>query len=101
MQFLYNPVLITEEPSSRGTLCFEVLLLKFELHKPRIYKTHGLRRFKVFVDKFKCHYGSTTFTNWRTNRLKTSNLGGEQDSQFTYNVTLRRVRITTVTVEKQ
>ena len=57
---------------------------------------------KMFVDKCKCHYGSTKFTNWLTNRLKTSNLGeGEQDRQFTYNVTLRHVRVTTVTVEKQ
>jgi len=47
----------------------------------------------MLVDKFECHHGSMKFKNWRTNRLKTSNLGGEQDRHFTYNVTLRRVRV--------
>jgi len=56
----------------------------------------------MYVDKFKCHYGHLNLQTGEQNRLKTSNLGeGEQDRQFTYNATLRRVRVTTVTVGKQ
>jgi hypothetical protein len=95
---MYNLVLITEDPSSRIPLLgFEVLPLKFELHKSRIYyKQHRLRRFKMFVNDFKCNYGSTNFTNQRTNRLKKSTLGGERDRHYTYNVTFRCVSVTVV-----